>query len=178
MDKQESVKVGVVTPRIYELIGEIALKAVELEFVLAFCVKSVEGTDSFRIEDALSVRTKLLDSSEKILFELESSGFITDLPSIKDLLGRIQEALTKRDSVVHGLLIRKGDEGLKLFQFRGENWIDIDEESLQKTLDQIQCISDDTLELRTKIWKKTNPDGLIQLGLDSPAIRGEGTTLA
>lgn len=169
--------IRVITPRIYELIGQIAVRAAELEFVLAFCAKLADQDGEMKIEDVLSARWKLMSSSRKAFSGLETSGAVPSLPNTENFLKRIEEALAKRDSVVHGLLMHKEKEGLKLFQFRGENWIDIDEASLQSILDYIQSISDETLELRTSIWNELHPDGLIQLGLDAPAFKGAGSTL-
>jgi hypothetical protein len=177
MNEQAPVKIRAITPRIFELIGEIAIRAVELEFVLAFCVKTADKEGKIKIEESMSVRRKLIGEAEKIFAELDASGVVANLPNTSKLMEQIQEVLEKRNSVVHGLLMRKDDEGLKLFQFRGEKWVDIDEGSLQSILNQIQQISDETLELRTKIWQNLNFKGLLQLGLDSPAYRGDGTVL-
>jgi hypothetical protein len=73
--------------------------------------------------------------------------------------------------------MHKEDQGLKMYQPKKKKWVDIDDASLEKLLEDFQSLSDEVLMLRKLVWEQLHPDGLIQLGLSVRANQGEGSKL-
>jgi len=169
--------IRIATPRTYALIGRIATSAAELEFVVLFCAKLADLVDEIDTEEALGSSSETIELAKKAFKGLKQSGKVPDLPNASSYFRRLKKLLNKRNAVVHGLMMNKENEGLKSYQPRKKKWVDIDDESLEKTLLEFQSMSDEMLMLRSYIWKELHPDGLIQLGLGVAAHKGIATRL-
>jgi hypothetical protein len=64
-----------------------------------------------------------------------------------------------------------------MYQPKKKKWVDIDDASLEKLLEDFQSLSDEVLLLRKLVWEQLHPDGLIQLGLSVRANQGAGSEL-
>ena len=171
-------KVSIATPKTYELIGRISTAAAELEFVTIFCAKLADLKDVINVEETLSSRTEIIKLTKSAFRDLQESGKVKDLPNINKFIRRLKKLLDRRDALVHGYLMHKDDQGLKMYQPRKRKWADIDDSSLKELLDDFQKLSDEVLELRSFVWNQLHTDGLIQLGPDMEANKGKGTRLS
>jgi hypothetical protein len=170
-------RVGVATPRTYELIGRISAASADLEFVLVFCAKLADLNGEINVENSLASRTEVIKVTKKAFKTLNESGKIDGLPNIGRYIRKFNKLLSKRDALVHGYLMHKEDQGLKMYQPKKKKWVDIDDASLEKLLEDFQSLSDEVLMLRKLVWEQLHPDGLIQLGLSVRANQGEGSKL-
>jgi hypothetical protein len=170
-------RVTIATPKTYELIGRISTSAAELEFVTIFCAKLADIKNEIDVEETLSSRNEVIRLTRAAFQNLEESGKVTDLPNINSFLRRLRKLLNKRDALVHGYLMHKDDQGLKMYQPRKKKWADIDDGSLEELLIDFQKLSDEVLELRSYVWEQLHPSGLVQLGLNMDANKGKGTRL-
>jgi len=178
MRKRNRKTVSIATPRTYELIGRIASTSAELEFVFIFCAKLMDQENKIDVEEALGNRNGLIQLTKEAFKSLQDSGKVVDLPNVKSLVRRLKKLLGRRDSLVHGLLMHKEMQGLKMYQPRKKKWVDIDDASLEELLASIQQLSDEVLQLRTLVWNSLHPDGLIQLGIDVEANKGAKSRLS
>lgn len=174
---RKGLRIGISTPATFEYIGRISAKAAELEFIIAFAAKVGDTEDEFRVEELITNRQLLLQRSKEAFKVMKDDGALPEISSVNSLFRRITKVLSKRDALVHGLIMHEGRNGLKSFHPLKNTWVYIDDLSLKEVLQELEGILDSILELRTKAWVRLRPDALLQFSYDVPSIKAERTRL-
>lgn len=174
---RKGLRIGITTPATFEYIGRISAKAAELEFIIAFAAKVGDTDKDFRVEELITNRQLLLQRSKAAFKVMKDDGAFPEISSVSSLFRKITKVLSKRDALVHGLIMHEGRNGLKSFHPLKNTWVYIDDLSLKEVLQELEEILDSMLELRTKAWVRLRPDALLQFSYDVPSIKAERTRL-
>jgi hypothetical protein len=174
-----SPDIYVLTNYTFELIGRIVSKAADLEFAIFFMATAVDPSIEKNLEDTLKYRTKILKIARTSLDLLASELSLPNYLSRNEFFEEVGKALWERDGLAHGIILRVENKGLKAFHPKGDRYLDLDDQSLQATLQWLDKLVADAYFIRNTVWTNSRDDRLIQLGaITPPGLEQQpGTTL-
>jgi hypothetical protein len=148
----------------YTLIGKIAIASTELELAILGVAKRVSSKALHNDLEVFSIRWRLTKEFETGLDRLAQ---VQVNPEVylqrKAHLQRVQEALEKRDAIVHGVVHPGEFNNADFFQVKKQTTSRATLEELENVLDELMRVTADTYALGFTIDKNVEPELLQRL---------------